>query len=656
METLSAFVLATITVASSADAGNVRLKGYLGERLDAMVERHVAACDVDYITAPFMEKTETKGWWQTEFWGKWMHSAVPYLRDAGNWELGTGNGLLRNKIERGIERMLASQEPSGYIGNYPDALRCGEGWDVWGMKYTMMGLLHYYDFVKMQELVVENSRRRSKDEILDAAMRLCDYVIAEIGPNGRRGRELWQTGNWSGYASSSILEPVMWLYKRVAARDGEDAAQKYLDFATYIVKGMTEPESGPRLIDLALKGVSVADRNGYGNTPEKHGGYVMKHNRWKSYEMMSCYQGLLEYWEVVENSRRRSEVGDNKLLQAAVMTAEDIVKEEINLAGGCACSEAWFHGARKQHLPYLRLQETCVTTTWMRFCEKLLEVTDDPKWADQIERTFYNAYLGALRADGAEFAGYTPLSGNRYHGQHHCYMHTDCCTANGPRGFLCFLREMFRVKDGRATFNFYGSALVEGELPDGRKAAFDMYALYPRKDWVRIVSHTEGRVPVRLRIPAWSESTTVKLNGARLEGVAPGAYFSIDREWKLGDIVEIAFDMPVVAHTLEHNVAFTRGPVLLARDSRFGDGDMSEPFRRGIKDGQKMPSFSAVRVPTDAMWMAFSATLPVGSHHENPEAALPTTVFFCDYASAGNTWTRDNYYRTWFPVEFGPEE
>ena len=87
METLSAFVLATITVASSADAGNVRRKGYLGERLDAMVERHVAACDVDYITAPFMEKTETKGWWQTEFWGKWMHSAVPYLRYAGNWEL-----------------------------------------------------------------------------------------------------------------------------------------------------------------------------------------------------------------------------------------------------------------------------------------------------------------------------------------------------------------------------------------------------------------------------------------------------------------------------------------------------------------------------------------------------------------------------------------
>ena len=133
-------------------------------------------------------------------------------------------------------------------------------------------------------------------------------------------------------------------------------------------------------------------------------------------------------------------------------------------------------------------------------------------------------------------------------------------------------------------------------------------------------------------------------------------YFVLDQDWKLGDIVEVKFDMPVVAHTLEHNVAFTRGPVLLARDSRFNDGDLTEPFRRGLADGQTMSTFAAVRTPSDDFWMAFSATLPIGSHHENPEGANPSTVFFCDYASAGNTWHRDNYYRTWFPVEWGPTE
>ena len=138
--------------------------------------------------------------------------------------------------------------------------------------------------------------------------------------------------------------------------------------------------------------------------------------------------------------------------------------------------------------------------------------------------------------------------------------------------------------------------------------------------------------------------------------VGPGNVFVTSAKMMLRDVVEIAFDMPVVAHKLDHAVAFTRGPVLLARDSRFADGDLTEPFRRGLKDGQEMPSFAAVRSPTDDMWMAFSATLPVGSHHENPEGALPTTVFFCDYASAGNEWRRDNFYRTWFPVEYGPAE
>ena len=622
---------ANASVLPGADAGHVRLKGELGRRLESMIRFHVGGADVDYITAPFLEKTERNGWWQTEFWGKFMHSAVPYSIYSGSKDL-------RRRIEYGVDRILGSQEPCGYIGNYPEELRCGEGWDVWGMKYTLMGLLHYYDGEMVRE---EKSERALK--ALNAAKRLCDYVIAEIGPKGRKGYELWTTGNWSGYASSSILEPVLWLYKRTGD-------SKYLDFATYLVEGMTEREDGPRLLDLALEGVSVADRNKKGaKLIESHGGYVIKHNRWKAYEMMSCYQGFLEYFQAT---------GRRDLFDAAVKSAEDIVREEVNLAGGCAASEAWFHGARKQHLPYLHLQETCVTTTWMRFCEKLLEITDDPKWADQIERTFYNAYLGAMKIDGAEFAGYTPLSGDRYHGQHHCYMHTDCCTANGPRGFLSFLRPFFLANEKGVTINFYSSALMSSELPNGKKVAFDLYSLYPRDNMVRLVSHTEGvgSFPLRMRIPGWCPNVSVKLNGQVVDSKHVNGYCVLNHAWRLGDVVEIAFEMPVVAHKAAHHLAFTRGPILLARDSRFADGNMNDVYRQGIADGQVMESFRSVRSPSDEVWMTYSATLPLGGHHENPEGANETTVFFCDYASAGNTWTRDNYYQTWYPEELRPTD
>ena len=608
--------------------GNVKLRGPLGEKLERMIRSRVIGVDIDYLASVFEEKTERQGWWQTEFWGKFMHAAEAYQVYEPSEEL-------KGKIARGVETVLASQEADGYIGNYPEELRCGEGWDVWGMKYTMLGLLHHYDGT-------------GDERALGAAKRLCDYLIREIGPGGRRGVELWQTGNWSGYASSSVLEPVVWIYERTKEK-------KYLDFAAYIVKGMSEAEAGPRLVDLALKGVSVADRNGYGNKAEAGGGYVQKHNRWKAYEMMSCYQGMLDYAAIV---------GREDLKSAAVKTAEDIVKEEVMLSGGCSASEAWFHGARKQHLPFVHMQETCVTTTWMRFCEKLLEVTGEARWADEIERTFYNVYLGALKGDGTKFTAYVPMNGNRSEGMNHCFMHTDCCSANAPRGFLCFLKKLFYVKDDAAVFNFYASSNVKGKLANGKGVAFEMYTLYPRENFVRIVSHTEGagKVPLKVRIPAWAKGKVkVELNGKELGGAKAGTYFTIEHEWKMGDVVWMEFEMPVVAHTIAevkpHYVAFTRGPILLARDSRFEDGDLMEVFREGsVVDGQVMENFAAVRVPSDEMWMAFSAVLPIGGHAENPEARNGSAVRFCDFASAGNRWERGNYYRTWFPIEWGPTE
>ena len=511
------------------------------------------------------------------------------------------------------------------------------------MKYTMMGLLHYYDLILNEVKVKGEGDGERAQRALDAAKRLCDYVIAEIGPNGRRGRKLWQTGNWSGYASSSILEPVVWLYKRTNEK-------KYFDFATYIVKGMTEPEAGPRLVDLALKGVSVADRNGYGNVPETHGGYVMKHNRWKAYEMMSCYQGLIEYAEVT---------GRKDLLEAAVKTCDQIIRDEINIAGGSASSEAWFHGAKKQHLPYLHLQETCVVTTWMRFAEKLLQVTENPKYADELEKAFYNIYLASLNRNADEFAAYTPLNGYRSRGHHHCAMHTNCCNANGPRGFLAFLRALFQTDGEAAIFNFYASSSESVYLPKLKeKVAFDIYTIYPSEGNVRIVNHTVKQMPftVKFRIPAWSQKTVLKVNGKQMDGVKAGSYYALTRTWTIGDVVEIFFDMTVRAHVMNNHVAFTRGPIALARDTRFNDGDINEVFRRqSLKDGQAV-DFASVRAPSEDIWMAYSASLPIGSHTEHPDGRRPQTVFFCDYASAGNLWQPSNAYRVWFPMELGPAD
>ena len=607
-------------VMAAAGHGDVRLTGPIGERLDRMIANHVKATDVDRLVAPFREKSERRNWWQTEFWGKYMHAAVPYC-------LYTGDAALKAKVDAGVTELLKTQEACGYIGNYPDELRCGEGWDVWGMKYTMMGLLHYWDAFR-------------DERALAAAKRVCDYLIAELGPDGRRGRAVWQTGNWSGLASSSVLEPVVWLYRRTDEK-------RYLDFAAFIVKGMEEPADGPRLVDLALKGIPVADRNGHGNVAEKNGSYVMKRSRRKAYEMMSCYQGLVDYSE---------ETGRADLLEAAVRAAESIVRDEINVAGGCTSSEAWYHGAERQHLPYAFQQETCVLTTWMRLAGRLLAATGDPRWGDELERTFYNAYFAAMNRSGSEFAAYTPLDGARHSGHHHCYLHTNCCNANGPRGFLAFLRALLTAKDDTATMNFYASGTSRVKLPkSGREVAFETYTLYPKQGYVRLANHTTapGAFTLALRIPAWSAKTRVRVNGAEVGGdVAAGRYFELKRDWRLGDVVEIDFDLAVKMHRLSNHVAFTRGPIALARDTRFADGPLDEPWRSDCQE--KAPDFTLVRSPGDDFWMTFSAVAPVAYHRENPEGGLGRAVRFCDYASAADLWRPDNACRVWIPVERWP--
>ena len=75
MKTVSAVVAALAALAGGA--GEVRLRGPEGARLDACIERNVAKTDPLYLAECFSRRNESR-LWQSEFWGKYMHSAVPY--------------------------------------------------------------------------------------------------------------------------------------------------------------------------------------------------------------------------------------------------------------------------------------------------------------------------------------------------------------------------------------------------------------------------------------------------------------------------------------------------------------------------------------------------------------------------------------------------
>ena len=134
-----------------------------------------------------------------------------------------------------------------------------------------------------------------------------------------------------------------------------------------------------------------------------------------------------------------------------------------------------------------------------------------------------------------------------------------------------------------------------------------------------------------------------------------GEYATLDREWRPGDYVTVEFGLPVKMHRIGHSVAFTRGPVLLARDSRFGDGDLAAVVRttelvRMFADGKTVDFPLECFSQDDSVRMVVSARLPLGGHDENTDRRNLATVRFCDYSSAGNRWSPSNWYRCWLPL------
>ena len=588
--------------AASATVGD-----YVGSKLDASYQNRILAQDVDRLVGVFRTHTEASCW-QSEFWGKWFTSAVLAYRYRPEPEL-------KEKLDQAVAGLLATQTPDGYIGNYADDKHL-QSWDIWGRKYCMLGLVAYYDLTKdMQSL--------------QAACKVADHLMKELKD---RNALIVKMGNHRGMAASSVLEPVCQLY----ARTGE---KKYLDFAEEIVRQWETPD-GPQLLSKA--GTDVSKR-----FPKPLKSWYGWEQGQKAYEMMSCYEGLLELYRLTGKAQYR---------EAVEKTWENIRETEINIAGSGSAMEAWFGGAALQTRPVAHYQETCVTATWIKLSQQLLCLTGEAKYADAIEQSYYNALLGAMKPDGSDWAKYTPLSGQRLEGSEQCHMGLNCCVASGPRGLFTFpLTSVMSAKDG-VQVNFFAEGswtltspkkqqvklIQKTNYPAGAQIAFELQLKRPEE------------LVVYIRIPEWSSQTSLTVNGETIEGVKAGAYAALKRTWNPGDRIILETDMRgrvVRMGQLPENVAIVRGPVVLARDARLGEPAL-ESILTPVADKEGYVQLEPVKQTEPGIWMAFSAPFIPESYNEG--GSEPVRVTLCDYASAGNTHEGYPHFRVWLPQLVDP--
>lgn len=582
----------------AADAA--AMQGFIGNKLNLSYTNRILAQNVDHLVEPFKHRTETH-LWQTEFWGKWFTSAVLAYRYHPTPEL-------KKVLQSAVTELISTQTPDGYIGNYTQENRLEE-WDIWGMKYCMLGLLDYY------ELTGDKAS-------LNATKKLADYLIKAI--NERDGI-IVNKGNYRGMAASSVLGAILRLYTKTNNK-------KYLEFGEKIVAQWETP-GGPQLISKA--GTNVSER-----FPKPKTWYSWEQGQ-KAYEMMSCYEGLLELYRIT---------GKDEYKRAVEETWDNIRNTEINIAGSGASVEMWFGGKKLQTAPVAHFQETCVTVTWIRLSQELFRLTGEAKYADAIEQSYYNALMGALSADGSDWAKYTPLNGQRLPGSGQCGMKLNCCNANGPRGqFTLPFTTVMSMKDG-ASINFFVEGSYQLKTLSGKKIIVHQKTDYPVSENVEFNFNLEApeEMTVRIRIPSWSANTQLKMNGEEITSVKPGEYAEIKKTWSANDRISLKLDMHgrLEIHGSDHKyTAIVRGPVVLARDTQLPGTNLGRVITP-IQNSNGHIQLISPEIKKGNTWMEYMASFLPESYTE--EGPSPIYVSLCDYASAGNG-KEPSTFQVWMP-------
>ena len=152
--------------------------GY-GRVLDKLTER-IEPTVFDTVRKTELAKPKHgEVWWNGETTGNWLDGLIrtAYL---------SGDAAARRQADELVARILAMQEPDGYLGTYPKALRdeqpvTAKNGELWSQTCLFRGLLAYHELT-------------GRRDVLDAVQRAAKLTISKYSA----ARPYWQEGSVGG--------------------------------------------------------------------------------------------------------------------------------------------------------------------------------------------------------------------------------------------------------------------------------------------------------------------------------------------------------------------------------------------------------------------------------------------------------------------------
>jgi DUF1680 family protein len=452
-----------------AEIAAARYEGYLGDRIVNNAQHRLMTLNLDDILASYVHRPGQHAW-AGEHAGKFLHAACL------EWER-TGDPKLKARIDHAAKVLIDSQLPDGYLGTYSDDKRW-TSWDVWSHKYNLIGLLEYH-------------HATGDAAALGACRKMGDLLCNTFGDDSTGKRDILKSGTHKGMAATSVLEPMVVLYRYT----GET---RYLDFCKYIVRSWDNPPREPKVLATLLAGGSVR------NIADA-----------KAYEMMSNFVGLLELYRAT---------GEGKYEQACE-TAWKEIRAHQNYATGTSSWNEYFQpndllkpdgSFEEKNQRYVAAGEGCVTVTWLQMNWQLLRLTGDAAYADELERTTYNALLAAQSPADATVCYFLPMLGRKQFAEAtHGIPGVSCCSSSIPRGVAMISQFTAGAIKGEPAVVLYAPGEQTIDAADGMHLKLKIETNYPKSGAVdiKLAGGAKGEFPILLRVPAWCDKFEAKVGG-----------------------------------------------------------------------------------------------------------------------------------------------
>jgi len=457
-----------------------------------------------------------------------------------------------------IAKIEAAQEDDGYLYTIrtikgDSAMTEREGKERWSQVRNHSHEL--YNIGHMYEAAVAHYRATGKTSFLDVALKNADLIASVYGPDKRHDAP--------GHQEIEI--GLAKLYRLTGNK-------KYLDLAKFFLD-----ERGRSDI-----------RNYNSESQWENGAYWQDHKPvveqdeavGHAVRAVYMYSGMVDV----------AALTGNKQFSNAIDTIwENVVNKKYYITGGIGAQSDGEAFGENYQLPNRAYNETCAAIANVFWNHRMFLMKGESKYIDILERTLYNAVLPGISFNGNTFfyPNVLEFDGNDAFNQgatsRKPWFNCSCCPSNLSRFIPAVPGYFYAQKNDVIYSNLFGANKTSFSV--GKKNfEIDQITNYPWEGKIKYIITAQQNVDftLKIRIPGWAkghpvpgdlysylgnnqEQIRVFVNHEPAEFNAENGYFSIQRIWKKGDVVEVFLPMKVRKVVPNENVKEIAGEIAVER-------------------------------------------------------------------------------------------